>query len=167
MPRRSTGGSSGFTAPVAFNSWRTVGFSLESPGNWTPGRPNGRASLDCKRQSYGMPSSAISNVGILFADDATYQLWEHFEHLAAARARSCAGIPLKLSCGTSLLETLARIYKFRYSITLRFARREAARFQRGRERVEPRILVQPPVVNKVYVGDYFLDASPAPENSAS
>src|ERR1035441_1168289 len=37
-----------------------------------------------------------------------------------------------------------------------FARREAACFQRGRERVEPRILVLPPVVSKVYPPDQHI-----------
>ncbi len=37
----------------------------------------------------------------------------------------------------------AEIYTFRHSVKPRFAWCEAACFQRGRERVEPRILVQP------------------------
>ena len=57
----------------------------------------------------------------------------------------------KISC-EKMLKLVTR-YRFRYRVTQQFARREAARFQRGRERVEPRISGQAPVVNKVYVVD--------------
>src|ERR1019366_3707949 len=43
------------------------------------------------------------------------------------------------------------ICRFRYSVRLQFARLEAVCFRRGRERVQPRILVQPLVVSKVYL----------------
>jgi hypothetical protein len=44
----------------------------------------------------------------------------------------------------------------RYSVRLQFARLEAVCFRRGRERVQPRILVQPLVVSKVYPPDQHI-----------
>ena len=48
------------------------------------------------------------------------------------------------------------ICRFRYSVRLQFARLEAVCFRRGRERVQPRIRVQPLVVSKVYPTDQHI-----------
>ena len=62
-------------------------------------------------------------------------------------------LPWSTQEGASLVSVDPDNYRFRYSLRPQFARRQAVCFQRGLKRVKPRILAQPPVVNKVYRAD--------------
>jgi len=46
--------------------------------------------------------------------------------------------------------------RFRYNVKTQFERREAACFQPGRQSMESRILIQSPMVNKVYPPDQHI-----------
>ena len=78
--------------------------------------------------------------------------------VSCAGSRVSAGITLERGRGVDAVfktrshHLTTRIYTFRHSVKPRF---DAPCFQRGRERVEPAILAQLRVVNKVYFADYL------------